>query len=165
MPSENLTDVDPDRLEEHWVEQPRLMGKYSEQAADARLALGEAKSDLELAEAELFLKVKADPAKYDLDKPTEAMVKAKIVTFKRYQEAAKAVRDAQHRVHLLDGIVNTIEHRKRTLEGLVDLHGQGYFAAPRAKSAGGRESMEEAGRKSARKAVKIDPPRKKRRED
>ena len=68
-----------------------------------------------------------------------------------YLEASVAVSKAYHKVNLTQAAVTALEHRKRALEKLVDLHGQNYFAEPHAKTEGGREHVEQTKKQSARR--------------
>ncbi len=123
---------DPNRLDEEWVGQPRLRFRYGQELAEARRTLAQAKAELDVVEAELSLRVRAKPDEYDLEKVTEAVVSATVEVQPKRKRARQAVVDAQHEVDVLDAAVSAIDHRKKALEDLVQLHLAGYFATPRA---------------------------------
>lgn len=149
---EDTLEIDPLRLDEEWVGQPKLYLHYAKELADARRDLDLAKNELELTRAELDADIRADPSQYEFDgKPTEKAIEACILCQKRYKKANEEVISAKHAVDVFAAMVTALDHRKRALENLVDLHGQGYFAEPRAKREQDRESMREAKDKATMK--------------
>lgn len=127
--------IDLDRLEKEWMNQPQLVYKYNTLIADAKLELDRARSASDILAAELDRKIRADPAKYELDpkKITEGGIKAAIQKRASYQQAQEEVLDKKHKVDILSAFCLALEHRKRALEGLVTLHGQQYWAKPNLK--------------------------------
>lgn len=136
----DILEIDLDSLDEEWVNQPQLYYAYAKRLADARQKLDESKSEFELTKAELEKAIRDDPEKFDMPKVTEAAVKSCILTQDEYNNARTAVSEASHRVDVLQAVVIALEHRKRALEKLVDLHGQSYFAEPKA-SRSSRETV------------------------
>jgi hypothetical protein len=136
---ENFTNIDLGSLEVEWLRQPRLYGKYSAKLADAKKDLSEAKAAEEVTEAEVKRRIRRNPQKYGMNKITEPAVKETMVLHPLYQRAVAAVNSAKHVVDVLEGLINTLEHRKRTLENLVTLHGQNYFSKPKSPKGYGRE--------------------------
>ena len=59
------------------------------------------------------------------------MIGKAIILAEEYQYAQKLVFIAKHRVDVLSGAVTALDHRKKALENLVDLHGRNYFSTPR----------------------------------
>ena len=150
--AEIVLEIDPLRLDEDWVQQPKLYLEYAGKLADARRDLDLAKNELELTRAELDADIRVDPSQYDFDgKPTEKAIDACILCQKRYKTANEEVIAAKHKVDVLAAFVTALDHRKRALENLVDLHGQGYFAEPKAKRQQDREAMQEAKDKATMK--------------
>jgi hypothetical protein len=131
--SKAFTNIDLARLEEEWLMQPKLYDKYSSKLADAKLDLAEAKSEQEWVIADVKRRLRKNPQKYGLSKTTDAIIKEASVLHPLWRKAEKAVNEAAHRVDVLNGIINTLEHRKRTLENLVTLFGQSYFSKPKVK--------------------------------
>jgi hypothetical protein len=86
------------------------------------------------------------------NKVTEAAVAAAILTQPNYRVALKALTAARHRQDVYQAAVDALDHRKKALESLVQLHGQGYFAAPRARGTA-KEVMAEIEKESVRAGV------------
>lgn len=127
-----LADIDLGRLEEEWLLQPKLYEQHADQMADAKLDLAEAEAQLEAVEARVKLRIRKVPHKYGVKgRPTNDAVKELLILSPKYQEALTEVNKRKHRVDSLQGVINTLEHRKRALEGLVQLHGQSYFSKPK----------------------------------
>jgi hypothetical protein len=158
MQDRSFLEIDLDRLEKEWVGQPLLIYDYMRQKADAGLELDRAKGNLDLVEAELDRKVRLSPEKYGLpEKPTEGGIKAAIKKRQSYQDALTDVMELRHKQDVLAAAVAALDHRKRALQGLVDLHGQGYFATPKAKSLAGRLAIEEGEKRYLRRRGKEEP--------
>jgi hypothetical protein len=138
------------QLEVYWVKQGRLAGKYYKKLAKARKRLDDAKSKLELVEAQVARDIRSDPEEYGIDsKVTEKAIEAAVIMSKAYREVVAEVNQATYEVGLVNANCTEIEHRKRSLEKLVDLHGQDYFAEPRA-SENSHEAVEEFTKRKAR---------------
>lgn len=153
MRKKNIDDRDfsffrPDKtkLDEEWVKQPALAFKLIKEYELALARLEEVKTDLDLVRASIDPKIRAKPTKYGIGKDvriTETVVMLALVKRKRYREALTKVREVQHTVGILRAATRAIEHRKKALEKLVDLHGQNYFATPRATGETSREMTDE----------------------
>ena len=137
-----IFDLDKNRLDEEWENQPRLYHKYAELLADARADYDYAKAACDDQEAETSLRVRKNPEDYGLDKTTEDVVKKTTEIQKEYRKAKEAVIVAKHKVEKLDAIVRALDHRKRALENLVSLRLANYYAEPVAPKEA-REDMRE----------------------
>lgn len=133
----SYTDVDLSRLEEDFLAQPRLMDRATKGSADAKKDLAELKAEMEVVEAECKRRIRKNPGKYGIvgSRPTKDMIDEALVLHPKYQEINVRVIEAQHKVDVFGGLINTLEHRKRTIEGLITLHGQGYWSKPRVSRA------------------------------
>jgi hypothetical protein len=149
-------DLDPLRLDEHWVEQARLFFRYSVQTAEARQEVNRLKAELDVVAAELDQAIREDPDEFNIAKPTEAAIKAAIPLQDDYRAAQKALFTAMHDQDIYQAACGALEHRKRALEKLVDLAKLEWFAEPRAS---------EESRDVAEKLVKEAVRRKKRRRE
>lgn len=150
----DFLDIDKNLLDDEWIGQPKRYFKWAVQLEDAREDLDNAKAEFELVKADVDLAIRSDPGKYSLpEKITEKMVTAAMLTQLEYQDSQEAFYTAKHRVGILQAAVTSLDHRKKALEKLVDLHGQKYFASPRA-SEDSRESMEKVEKRSARERSK-----------
>lgn len=149
----SFIEIDPLALDREWVNQPRLYLQYSEELANAGREMDEAKSNLDITKADLEQQIRSDPDEFGLEKVTESAVNATMLTQPEYKSAMAALIDARHRRDILGAAVSALEHRKKALEKLVDLHLAGYFAAPRA-SAGSREAAKEIEDRAVRRPLK-----------
>ena len=143
-------EIDEFRLDEEWVGQPSLYFCWARKQADASLRLDGAKSELDLVRANLDADVRNDPAKYGIIKITEAAVSNVVLGDADHQAATKRVAKAKYDLEVIKAAVNALDHRKSALEMLVRLHGQSYFAEPRADGSSG-EGMAEAEKRILRR--------------
>lgn len=152
----SILHFDLSKLEQEWVEQPKLFFVYSEKLADARYHLDNMKSRLEVYEAETALEIRSSPNKYGYTEkaPTETAIKQIIVAKKKHQKGEELIRTAKHAVDVLDGMVKSLDQRKKALEKAVDLYGQQYFSMPRepdSVSGFDHDSKKKAARKPRKK--------------
>lgn len=147
--ADNPFDLSLDSLSEAWLEQPSLMFKHSEEMAKQRLVVDQAKSNLEVVQADLAQTIRTNPGRYGHEKVTEKIVEECVVGNKKYQQAVEALQTAKYELDILQAYVSALDHRKKALEKLVDLHGQGYFATPRA-SDNSRDEMNELEKRFSR---------------
>lgn len=136
-------------LDKECVRLPSDYLKYAHRSVEARQSVEQAKADLSFVEADLSREVRAHPAKFGMEKETEKGIAAAIQSHKRYLEADKALRDAQYKYELAQAVVWALEHKKRSLTLLVDLHGMSYFSNPKI-SPEGRKAMEQITKDSVR---------------
>lgn len=146
----NDFDIDPARLDEEWVKQPKLFYGYAKNLADARYEVDKLKAELDLVMAELDKSIRTDPGMFDIGKVTEGAVEKCILLQPDYQKTLAKLNKAKHEAGVLDAAVNALEHKKRGLEGLVQLHGQQYFSEPTAPKYA-KEKMNEVVKKDIRK--------------
>lgn len=159
---ESVFGIDKNILDDEWLGQPKLYFNWAVQLEDARAAFEEVKAEFDVVKAEVDLAIRNDPGNVDYDLPkdavekgkvTEKMVAAALLQQTEYKDAQQAVFSAKHRVGILQAAVTALDHRKKALEKLVDLHGQKYFASPRA-SEDSREAMGKVEKKSVRRRGK-----------
>jgi len=138
MPTDSsFLDIDPMRLDEEWLEQPKLYFVWAEKAATARQELDNAKTGIDIARAQADRRIRKDPEKYGLkESPTESSISAKVQLDAAVQEANTAYSDARLAADVAQAAVTALEHRKRALTMLVELHQSSYFSEPRAPSKG-----------------------------
>lgn len=122
--------IDEMRLDREWNQQAARYFEVATELADARREYDELEAGLKVLKAEIDLDVRKNPDKYGLDKTTEGIVSSVVTKDSRVTIAHDEVRDARHRVDILSGALEALQHRKRALEKLVDLHLSGYYAAP-----------------------------------
>lgn len=156
---DDFLEIDQHALDKEWLSQPKKVFKYAQDLAHARKTLDEAKTELDLAEAELDKTIRNDPGEFGIEKLTEKTVQAAIKEQKEYQAAQKELLEAKHAVDILAAAVNALEHRKRALESLVTLHGQQYFSSPSVKASSGEDMTASFSKAKAR--TKHQRPRRK----
>ena len=143
-------------LDEEWVNQPALYFQYASELEEANIVVSETKAEVDLVAAEIDACIRQNPTKYKLpEKLNESMIKAKILTRRKYKEAQERHLKARKKVGVLRSAVTALDHRKKALEKLVDLHGQKYFAKPQTSVGKSgiefQEELEEAEHKIAKK--------------
>lgn len=148
-------DIDKNRLDDEWLNQPKSYFKWAVQLEDARDDLETAKSEFDVVKSEVDLAIRTDPDDYNLPKVTDKSVAAVMISQPEYKEAQQAMFEAKYRVGIVQAAVISFDHRKKALEKLVDLHGQKYFASPRA-SEKSKEAMEKVEKRSIRRRTKRD---------
>lgn len=131
--SRDFIAIDRHRLVDEAEEQPKRYYEYAKKLADAKLEKEREEAALDLIRAKLDLDIRSNPTEYNLEKVTEPAIKACILDQKKYKNQLEAVMQAGHLVNVLQAGVTALDHRKRMIEKIVDLHGQNYFAAPRMK--------------------------------
>lgn len=146
-------DIDKNRLDEECEAQPGLVYTWGCKLADAKKELAEAQADLEVTKAEVAADVAANPAKYGLTKTTVDAVAAAVTSSKDVKAAQGTVIDARHLVDVTQAAVNALDHKKRMLENLVDLHGRDYFSDVRPRTREGAAAVEESRTKRIRRGT------------
>jgi len=142
--------IDQYALDTEWLEQPERFRKTSRWAADAKLELDNAENNLEVVKSEAMLLIRNDPDDYGITKATEAAISSCVVVQPEVVEAVKQRNQARHKLEVLKGAVQAMEHRKTALSKLVDLHLSNYNSSPRASSHS-REEMDELEKKMTRR--------------
>lgn len=141
--------IDQNSLDQEWLDQPRMYFRYAAQLADARQAYDAARADLDLTKAELDLAIRSDPQQFDLGKVTEASIQATILNQKAYTRARDKLSAAKHEVDVLEAAVGALDHRKRSLERLVELFLANYFSRPSAPN-GTQEEVDQMAKRAIR---------------
>lgn len=128
---EEFMEIDEDSLDVEWLEQPKKMVQMVKIAAKVKINMERAKDNLAQVKAELAKKVRAAPEKYGIEKITIDAVNDVVQTNKKYIEAYEEYLEAVYENEVASGSVKATEQRKSSLENLVKLHGQQYFAGPK----------------------------------
>lgn len=136
--------IDEMNLDREWINHPGLYFKWARKLADARMEADELKARIEVVAAELDKDIRESPSLYEVEKVTEAAVKSAVIAQETYQKAVRRFGKAKHKVDIYQAAVNTLDHRKRALENLVDLHSQNYFSSPRAKQEIDKDRLDKA---------------------
>ena len=145
-----ITEIDKDNLDLECIRLPSSYRQFAFLAAEAKRDVQEAKAQLDVVQAELAKQIRATPGKYGVEKLTETALQGIVITQKRYKEAQAYLFKCQHRAEMCSATVWALEHKKRALTLLVDLHGMGYFAEVK-MNRDGKEAVENMTRRKIRK--------------
>lgn len=148
----SIVEINEMALDRECYRQPRLVMDYGLQLAEAKKEFAESKADLEALYAQLELEIRADPEAFDLLKPTEAAIKATILTHSKYQRATKRNIHLKFIVDQLTVVMTALDHRKSALETATKLHGQNYFSQPVLSSS---EEQDKMNKRTVRNKAKI----------
>jgi hypothetical protein len=152
---ESFLAIDPLQLDKEWLGQSELYYKYAKRLAMRKQELDNANSNLDIVSAQFDQKVRTNPKKYGIVKVSESAINNAIELMPEYSKAKHKVSEARYAVDVATAAVNALEHRKRALTLLVELHTQNYYSEP-SKSASGRssEAMGEISRKNLMKRTR-----------
>lgn len=125
--------IDPNNLEQEWVEHSSIYLYYAEAHAEAIDTRDRNKQNLELEHSKLDQKYrKTWDSKFPDTKMTEGGIKAVILQDPFYKKALALLNKANHNVNLMSVAKSAFEHKKRALENLVSLRISGFYSAPKA---------------------------------
>jgi len=146
--------INASALDVEWVNQPALMGEWCEKLADAKAEVDRAKERRDIVMAELDKEMRLKPEKFGLEKVTESALSNAIKLEERFLAANEEVIEATHEVDTINAVVRALDHKKKALEMLVQLHGQQYFAGPSTPRDLNEELLENQRRSGVRKGVR-----------
>ena len=141
--------IDETALDVEWLNQPRLCLKYSQELAEAKKEVDQAKEKLDVIRADLDKEIRNNPKKFGMEKITEGAIQSNIVIHNLFRTAETRLTEAKYKSEMIRAAVSAIEHRKDALENLVKLYGQQYFAGPKVPRDLSAEALKHAGRKKA----------------
>jgi len=139
---QSVVAIDENTLDKECIKLPTDYLKYAHKSANAKRDVDELKAELDVIQAELSKKIRDEPTVYGLEKVTESAISTTVITLPAYKAKLKELQDARHEADLAQAVVWALEHKKRTLTLLVELHGMGYFANPKI-SERGREAVDD----------------------
>lgn len=142
--------IDEHRLDEEWVRQPAVFGRYALKLAEKRSELDAAKSRLDVVEAETDRDIRKMPENYGISKITEVVVERTIKIQLPYMRAVDKVNRLKHEVAVVQAYVDALDHKKKALENLVMLWLNSYFAEPRLPKGPARERMNDVVKREVR---------------
>lgn len=146
--------IDETALDIEWLGQPQLMLKYTEIQASKRRIVDKKKEKFNVVQAGLD-KIVRDELVASADKVTEPMVRSAIILHEDYKRAMKKLINAQYEYDMAKGAVQAVDQRKTTLENLVKLHGQQYFAGPKIPRDLFQEAEKRRDRKESNSKIKM----------
>ena len=154
--AEAITEIDRNHLDDECVKLPSDYLRFAFLSAEAKRDVAEAKATLEVVQAEVGKDIRMRPDRYGIEKVTEAALQGIVITTKRYKEAQAAYFRAQHDAEICQAVVWALEHKKRALTLLVDLHGMGYFSDVRPRTPEGRDEAKEMVRRRVRRGSVVE---------
>jgi hypothetical protein len=125
-----LFDISLETLDRDWLQQAKAVFNTGLLQADARDVMDRAKASLDVAIADAKLEIARNPEEFDLEKTTVDAIAAAAAKHDLVKIARERYNRHKHRVDVIQAALNALEHQKRALQHLVELHKQGYFAAP-----------------------------------
>lgn len=163
-------EIDLERLDEEWVNQPKLYHEYSTKLTEAKEEKEWAEVQVEVTDdyrrsvrAKLDLKIRKNPVKFLTSKIklTETAISNRILIHPAYIKAKERVYEAKKALIKANASVSTyysavfaLDHRKKALENCVTLFGQDYFASPRAKDGNFQKTVDRSNKQKARRKKK-----------
>lgn len=147
--AEAITQIDKDHLDKECIRLPSDYQRWAFLAAEAKRDVQEAKAMLDVVGADLAKDIRTNPSKYGMDKVTETGIQGIVILQKKYKEAQSELFKSQHRAEMCNATVWALEHKKRALTLLVDLHGMGYFASVKVSPEGKEVIQKTTRRRSA----------------
>lgn len=140
--SESAVLIDEHALDKECIRLPSDYLKFAHLSAEAKRDVNEAENELAVVKADLQKKIRSKPDRYGIDKITETAITSEILLQQEYKDAEENLSVAKYRYEMAQAVVWAMEHKKRSLTLLVDLHGAGYFSSPNLSKAG-KEVVEE----------------------
>lgn len=125
--------------------QPKLVFAYLKEKAETSFRIDGLKAEIKAANAELKrvtarldTRIRRYPKKYKMEKMSEAAIANTIILQPSYKDAEqevwrieKLLYEAEHYRNLLEAAAKALDNRRSSIENLVKLHGQSYFATPK----------------------------------
>ena len=125
--------IDKDSLEDCLVKQPELYGKWSTIWATAIEERDRAKDNLNVEKARLDMKVRKSWDILGFDKkPTDMAITTWICANNDYRKANFNLIEKTHAVNVLESAKWAFQHRKDSLDNLVKLYLNNYYADSKA---------------------------------
>lgn len=147
---QSVVEIDEDNLDKECIRIPSDYLKFAHQAVNAKRDVDEAKARLDVIEAELSKEIRAAPADFGIEKVTETAITGAITMSPRYQKSVQKLNEFKHKAELAQAVVWALEHKKRSLTLLVELHGLGYFSSPKI-SKEGKQAVEDMTKRKVRR--------------
>lgn len=123
--------IDESALDIEWLNQSSLTLKFCRLEADLKREVDKKEIELGLIRADLDRRIRLDPEGFEITtKITETVINNIIISSEEYMECNEVVLDARYEYSVARGAVKAIDSKKTSLENLVKLFGQQYFAGP-----------------------------------
>lgn len=152
---ENDLKIDPDKLDQEWLNQSNLFMKYAEMAAEAKKKMDEAAENVKVVRSVLIKE-----CKYKFKKATAQEVEAYYREDKRHKSAKQKQIQAEFEYNILNNAVFAFHQRKTALENLTKLWVGQYYSSPQANEDTDNEKISEMRKKASRDKIRNGPVRK-----
>lgn len=129
---DDLLRINLNRLEVDAAEHARLLRQWGDKAAEAECKVRTGKNALRLIKAETAVVVRANPGNYGIRKISVEAVEDVVVQTRRYRDAETILVAAEYDRDILKSMVSALHERGEQIGNEVKLHGQQYWAKPRA---------------------------------
>lgn len=125
---ESVVQIDENHLDKECIRLPGDYLRFSILAADKRREYDEAEAELKVVIAEVSKAVREAPDDYGIEKVTVEAVNSAVLTHPRVIKYQKRALAKKHGYDVAQAVVWSLEHKKRSLTLMVNLHGMGYFS-------------------------------------
>ena len=149
--AESIVQIDEHHLDRECIELPTQYLRWAHETAEAKRGVDEAKAYLDVCQAEMAMAIRKNPGKFGMEKVTETSITAMTSIQPTIISANKELQKARHRHEMAQAVVWALEHKKRSLTLLVELHGLGYFSDVKVSSEGKDAVTKMTRRRSVRK--------------
>lgn len=149
------THIDDTALDIEWLDQAELMRKYTFLESKMKYEVDLLTEELSILRAELDRDIREDPEAFGITKLTEGAISNTIILQDEYKEKQKELIEARHEHNNAKGAVESMQHKKYALQGLVELFGKNYFAGPSVPRNLNYEVAQKMKRIESNKVVKI----------
>jgi len=120
--------IDKFRLEECCQEQPGLYREVGELFVLAKSDAKRLKDKVEYVKSDLMVAIRANPAKYGIDKVTEGAIASTIILQKEYQGILTEANEADELASTLQIFLSSVEQRKSMLKDMTSLFIHNYYS-------------------------------------
>jgi len=122
--------VDKFALDDEWRIQSDLYFKWAKRSVDASLLVNITKDALEVRKAQIDKAVRANPREFGIEKVTNEALNNAATLDKEYRKLTEDLIQLKYEESMLEAAVKTMEHKKQSLENLVKLFLNNYYAEP-----------------------------------
>lgn len=147
--------IDESALDVEWLKQPTLVRLYNQEVAERKRQLAKLNEQLVILRAELTRKINTNPEEYGISKTTVDVVNSTIVIQEEYQDLKNQIIESEYELEIVMGGSRALDHKKTSLENLVKLFGQNYFAGPTSPRNISKEWLESEEKRKSNSKIKI----------
>lgn len=149
---EKLVAIDELALDRECIRLPSDFLKVSTRVAEFRRDMEEAKRSLEVVQADVSRKIRANPGTYGLEKVTEAAIGEVLLKNNDIHNAQVELADVKHKLEMEQALLSALETKKKSVAMLVELHGMGWFSSPKV-SERGKAAVGEMTKRATRRGI------------